>query len=273
VDITFWVIQAILLAPVLFMAASAGMESQPGRSRPTPPSASGGAGSAIAGSSDAEAAGHGSVARVAGAVAASALGQFSADQQARLMHLRARVQEARRGRGGLYDDLMATADTEQQPVRAAGGLTNPRPRPSRRQLFLAGGALLVAIGLIGAVRTSLAMDQLQRNATTSRVVPFSPAERFLPGVIVSPAKYLSAVNGAIGLGSSGVDPLYAVNLMYLKQAMDRWEALAAAGLGLVLFLKVIGKRGDEETQVASDVAPFVLVAAALLAGLSFFELP
>jgi hypothetical protein len=126
----------------------------------------------------------------------------------------------------------------------------------------------------------MAMDDLQRDSV-SQQAPVTPAARLLPGLIVSPAKYLAAVNGAGGGGggsSSRVDPLYAVGQMELKQAMDRWEALLGIGLSVLLFgnamrVAAASTSDEEDTSVAIDFAPFVLVAAVLFAMLSFFELP
>ena len=144
-----------------------------------------------------------------------------------------------------------------QPVR------KPR-KMSRRHAWLAAGALLILFGALGVVRTNIAVDDIQRNATV-RIDSLSPAARFLPGAIVSPAKYLSAVNGG-----SATPTIEAVGVMEQKQTMDRWEALILVGLGVLLFM---GAQDDEEGAVASDVAPFVLVAAFMFAALSFFELP
>ncbi|MBV9595576.1 MAG: hypothetical protein JOZ87_01845, partial [Chloroflexi bacterium] len=144
------------------------------------------------------------------------------------------------------------------------------------QMMLIGGVLLMAIGVVGAVRTSAAMDNLQRNSLSPQE-PLSPAARWLPGVIVNPAKYLSAVNGGGGGGGNArVDEFYLVSQMEQKQAMDRWEALFGVGLGLLLFanaMRASSSSEEQDTSVAVDVAPFVLVAAVLFAALSFFELP
>jgi len=157
------------------------------------------------------------------------------------------------GRGALQDDLGPVVEPPQKG-----------PRVSRRQLWLAAGVLLILIGAVGVVRTNMAIDDIQHTATV-RIDPLSPAARFLPGVLVNPAKYLSAVNGG-----SGTPSLEAVGVMTQKQSMDRWEALALVGLGILLFTQ---QAVSEEGGVASDVAPFVLVAAFLFAALSFFELP
>jgi len=251
VDITFWVIQALLLTPVLFMAASVGMEDRPRRSRRAlPPRSSG----AIPESE------HLRQPVVVAAVAS--LSQFTAEQQARLVILRSFVQAARSGHGALSDDMVAEPDV---PMRHG----RPRPSLSSEQLMLVGGVLLVGFGVVGVVRTSLAMDDLQRNSV-SQTEPLSPAARLLPGVIVNPAKYLSAVNASATPGRG--DQLYAVGQMELKQAMDRWEALLGVGVSLLLFANAM-RGAEEESTVAFDLAPFILVAAALFAGLSFFELP
>jgi hypothetical protein len=208
-------------------------------------------------------------------MALSGLSQFTVEQQARLVILRTFVQEARLGRGALQDDMAPASDGDENAgpaASAAPASRKPHRRASTRQLLLAAGAVLVLLGVVGMVRTSMAMDDLQRTASSRGVEPLTVTTRFLPGVLVNPAKYLSAVNGSSGV--SGVDPLYAVSLMEDKQAMDRWEALAGSGLALVLFMNAMRSADDdEEGAVASDFAPFVLVAAVLFAALSFFELP
>ena len=145
----------------------------------------------------------------------------------------------------------------------------PRPSLSSQQVMFIGGVLLVGFGLVGAVRTSMAMDDLQRTSV-SQTQPLAPAARLLPGLIVNPAKYLSAVN-ASATPVRG-DQLYAIGQMELKQVIDRWEALLGLGVSLLLFANAM-RGADEESTVAFDLAPFILVAAALFMGLSFFELP
>jgi hypothetical protein len=188
--------------------------------------------------------------------------------------LRSFVQEARSGGHALSDDLAAEPEVPIHPVRPKR--QSWRPRLGSQQLMLVGGVLLVGFGLVGVVRTSMAMDDLQQHSTSPQQ-PLSPAERFLPGVILDPAKYLSAVNSSGGGGgSSRVDPLYAMNQLQERQAMDRWEALVGIGVSLLLFvnaMRAAASNDDEETSIAFDVAPFLLVAAVLFAGLSFFELP
>jgi len=66
--------------------------------------------------------------------------------------------------------------------------------------------------------------------------------------------------------------------------MDRWEAIIASGLSLLLFVNATraaparratpgANEAAAASSVAFDLAPFVLVAAVLFAGLSFFEIP
>jgi hypothetical protein len=264
VDVTFWVIQAVLLTPVLFMAASAG--AQPPRERDnlasgTPPG------------SGPEAKRRGARGPGPVAVAIAGLSQFSVEQQARLVILRTFVQEAKMGRGALTDDVVPD-QTSSGSDSAGPASVSPRvKRPANRLLLLACAVVLMLVGLIGVARTSMAIDDLQRSAI-SPVVPLSPMERFLPGVLENPTKYLSAVNGggsAASIAGRG-DGLYAVNIMHQKEAMDRWEAMVGIGFSVLLFLGA-SRSSEEEASVGADVAPFALVIAVLFGALSFFELP
>jgi hypothetical protein len=275
VDITFWVIQAVLLTPVLFMAASVGLENHPTRGRRIVSSTNSRASSnnnhTVSGEPPVPQAVVATPSVVAAAVAG--LSQFTAEQQARLVLLRAFVQEARSGQGALSDDLAAAPEVPARQERR--GRASWRPRLGNQQLMLIGGVVLLGLGLVGVVRTSVAMDELQRTSVSGQE-PLTPAARLLPGVILNPAKYLSAVNATSSANSARVDPLYAVGQMQEKQAMDRWEALVGIGLSLLLFvnaMRAAAANEDEMTSVAFDFAPFLLVAAVLFAGLSFFELP
>ena len=272
-DITFWVIQAVLLTPVLFMAASVGMEDHPSRGRRIASNSR----SRTASSASAEPSTPRTVIATPSVVAAAVAGlsQFTAEQQARLVLLRSFVQEARSGRGALSDDLAAAPEVSGRPERRQARGSGWRPRLGNQQLMLIGGVLLVGVGIVGVVRTNSAMDELQRTSVSAQE-PLTPAERFLPGVILNPAKYLSAVNASSSASSAKVDQFYAVSQMQEKQAMDRWEALVGIGLSLLLLvnaMRAAAANEDEETSVAFDFAPFLLVAAVLFAGLSFFELP
>lgn len=273
-DVTFWVIQAVLLAPVLFMAASAGMEDnrdKPRQGKALPPV---GHGRDQRSDRNLRAGRSGQMAVVVGG-----LSQFSIEQQARLVVLRTFVQEAR-GRGALTDDMLGDDDG---PSVDSAIDERPAPRrlrrPSSHQLLLAGGILLMLVGLAGVVRTSLAMDRLEYSGG-SAAGGLSPMTRLVPGLISSPQKYLSALNGASGSGAAGSDPIYALGFLSQKQAMDRWEALLGIGLSVLIFANAArasaasASSGDEsdDTSVAFDVAPFVLVAAVLFAALSFFEI-
>jgi hypothetical protein len=275
VDITFWVIQAVLLTPVLFLAASVGIENHPARGRrifsDSDSNSDSNSKSSAPSNGSAEPPAPQAVVATPSVVAAAVAGlsQFTAEQQARLVLLRSFVQEARSGRGSLSDDLAAAPEV---PVRRRASW---RPRLGNRELMFIGGIVLMGVGLVGVVRTSMAMDDLQRTSVSAQE-PLTAAERLLPGVILNPAKYLSAVNASSGASSARVDQLYAVNQMQEKQAMDRWEALVGIGLSLLLFvnaMRAAAANEDEETSVAFDFAPFLLVAAVLFAGLSFFELP
>jgi hypothetical protein len=267
VDITFWVIQVVLLTPVLFMAASAGTEGDPKRLRSGEllvPRADGTQSSSRR---------QGPARRVA--VAVAGLSQFTIEQQARLVILRTFVQEARARRNALSDDLAPDESpvvTEISPPRSHWRL------PGSTQLVLVGAALCMVVGVAGVARTVFEINSIEANSR-SVTSTMSPAAMLLPGALANPGKYLSAVNGAGGgtTGASGVDELTAVTLMYQKQAMDRWEALIGLGLSVLLFMnasRIASQQSeDEESSVGTDMAPFILVAAFLFAALSFFELP
>ncbi len=278
-DITFWVIQAVLLTPVLFMAASVGMENHPTRARRSLPNPRAPASASNSTNVSAEPPTTQSVAAAPGVVAAAVAGlsQFTVEQQAHLVLLRAFVQEARSGRGALSDDLAAAPEVPARALRRQAPPPSWRPHLGNLQRMLLGGALLMGVGLVGVVRTSMTMDDLQRTSVSGQE-PLTPGERLLPGMILNPAKYLSAVNASSSASSGRVDQLYAVSQMQEKQAMDRWEALVGIGLSLLLLANAMraaaaAANEDEESSVAFDFAPFLLVAAALCAGLSFFELP
>jgi hypothetical protein len=85
-------------------------------------------------------------------------------------------------------------------------------------------------------------------------------------LLAHPDRYLAAINAS----TATVNDLYTVSLLELKEAMDRSEAALAAGAGLLLLAL---SAAPDATGLPSDVAPFLLVAAFLCAGLSFFELP
>jgi hypothetical protein len=138
------------------------------------------------------------------------------------------------------------------------------------------------VGAVGVVRTDLAIRDLQ-DAAPEAGVRLSLAGRLLPGLIVNPGKYLSAVNGASasGRGAPAQASLEAVALLQQKQAMDRWEAVLALGVAMVFATRrsqsVATPTPDGEaaraSSVANDLVPFLFVAALLFGALSFFELP
>jgi hypothetical protein len=148
----------------------------------------------------------------------------------------------------------------------------------RWQSLLRGfAAVLVTIGAVGIIRTNMAMDGLAAADTAlGSTRPLAPAQRFLPGVLANPARYVSAMNAAVeGVsGTTWADPLRTFALMDAKVAMDRCEALAGAGVSLALFASAIrAARHGEAGAIAFDLAPLVTVATVLFAALSFCELP
>jgi hypothetical protein len=149
-------------------------------------------------------------------------------------------------------------------VRAArAGQPTTHRRPLRWWACLAALALILSGG-VGMLETYAAMDVLQPINATQRAV--GPADRLLPGLLAHPDRYLAAINAS----TATVNDLYTVSLLELKEAMDRSEAALAAGAGLLLLAL---SAAPDATGLPSDVAPFLLVAAFLCAGLSFFELP
>ncbi|MBV9544296.1 MAG: hypothetical protein JOY61_07950 [Chloroflexi bacterium] len=239
VNTFFWIIQIALLMPLLVMAFTAGLEGPSRRSRVT--------------------------------AAISGLNQFTAEQQARLVRLRGFVQAARLTGGPLADDLRpalrARASVRRIPVEVH------RTRGQRAVVALA--CLLVVVGAAGVFSTNSAMDGMRSNVPWTE--PLTPAQRFLPGVFADPARYISALNGAVsGAASvSWTDPFYAIAVMDQKVAMDRWEALAGLGIALLLFasaLRSVDPQGESRA-LAFDVAPMVMVASVMFAALSLCELP
>ena len=139
------------------------------------------------------------------------------------------------------------------------------------RLLQAAGVLIMLVGLIGAHFAYDVIDQLERESTFGSPTPM--ITRILPGIIGNPAHYLAVLNGRAGT-PSGEDATRAVQVLSNKIALDRWMALAAAGLSLTLFAVGGAARlapGSESTSVASDAAPFVLLLALAWAGFSFFE--
>jgi hypothetical protein len=142
------------------------------------------------------------------------------------------------------------------------------------------GALLALAGVVGVVRTNALMDGVEHSQQTLGAgVHASLLGRLVPGVIANPGKYLSAVNSGGSSIAAGADPLEAVAMQSLKQAMDRYEALVGLGIALLIWgsarpvLRQQSSTGAVESSVASDAAPFIVVVALLCASMSFFELP
>ena len=168
----------------------------------------------------------------------------------------------------------------------SAGIWRP-PRPARQvwssqTVLLALGILLLAVGLIGIVRTNADMDEVENQAQTVHT-PF--LTRLLPGLIANPSKFLAAVNGSSGSTggvSTGGDPFAAVKMLDLRRNMDRFEALF--GFGLVSVLLYEARRqpapdpahnpdAREHTSIGRDLIPLLGLVATLWALLSFFELP
>ena len=212
------------------------------------------------------------------------LGGFTLRERARLLLLRGSVQDARTGRGGLYDDLqpdestrwVVAATTRVPPAPTRQPSTPPPPPPpapkrgwTGRQLTLAIAALLVVVGGLGVVQTSAAMQ--------ATGVEGSMVSRLVPGLLANPGKYVKAVNSSTSASAS----LDQVSYLHEKQAMDRWEAVLILGTALFLVTRrtpsptVSTAQGEpaRESSVANDFLPFLFLLALVLGALSFFELP
>lgn len=250
-----------------------------------------------------------------------ALGQFTVRERARLLILRGSIQDARTGEGQLHDDLVPDEDggsvrwvssgSVPAPVASAqrprprvprpmgsdgaslsdpsmGRPRRPTPPPNARRARWTGrhwaraiGLLVLLIGVVGVVQTSVSMQALQ-DADASGLPRVSLAGRLLPGLVANPGKYLGAVNGASsGRTGGGQASLEEISMLHDKQAMDRWEGVALIGLALLLSAtrapQSASPRPDgqaaRESSVADDLIPFAWVVALAFVALSFFELP
>jgi hypothetical protein len=211
------------------------------------------------------------------------LGGFPLRERARLLLLRGSVQDARTGRGGLYDDLEADESTRWVVAASARVPTAPTvaapipksaPPPERgrawtgRRVTLAIAAVLLMVGALGVVRTNAEMQATQAGS--------SMAARLVPGLLANPGKYVKAVNTSTSTSAS----LDQVQFLQQKQAMDRWEAALVLGAALLLATRRAPTlsptpegEAARESSVANDFLPFLFLAALLFAALSFFELP
>ena len=173
------------------------------------------------------------------------------------------------------------SDQDLAPARPAAAARRPWAR-SPSSLVIALGAVLLVIGLVGIVRTYVAMGDVQQTAVTDfggQVSGDSPFQRLVPGAISNPGKYFAAVNGGSSGRGSQADAFVSTSRVSLKQAMDRWEALAFAGLAMVLLTrKFTGEARpsqtgpDGETSVGMDFAAILLLLAPLFALLSLMEI-
>lgn len=220
---------------------------------------------------------------------------FSGIEQSRLLLMRRWVEEARAVRGRLYDDL---APDENEPTTAVvdgfgflrpddaageSGVGHSRPRRSARwsprSVLLGLGVLLLSVGCVGIWRTNDQMNALeQAPRTTLAPVRSSFLSHLVPGVISNPAKYLSAVNSSSGGSAGGQDPLEAMAMLALKQAMDRYLGIVGIGLALVMGSEAgwaarSPRAEASPSSIGSDLVPFIALAALFCVALSFFELP
>jgi hypothetical protein len=173
------------------------------------------------------------------------------------------------------------SDQDLAPTQAATAPRQPWTR-SPSSLVIALGVVLLVIGLVGIVRTYVAMGDVQQAALTDfggQVSGDSPFQRLVPGVISNPGKFFAAVNGGSSSRGSQADAFVSASRVSLKQAMDRWEALAFAGLATILLTrKFTGEAGptqtgpDGQTSVGMDFAAILLLLAPLFALLSFMEI-
>jgi hypothetical protein len=215
---------------------------------------------------------------------------FTIHEQARLLLLRGRVREARRGSGRLRDDLAPDSPEhfeQSVPRQAPAARTvihvthasdGRRPEAPLLRRWSAGGWLLVAglllfaVGIGGMWHTNLTLDALElAQAPFSTAPRMSFAARVLPGPIANPARYFAAVNG----GSASAT-FQAAAFLEQKQAMDRWEGAVLLGLALLIasFSHPGGttRGGETSSSIAGDLVGFIALAALVCAGLSFFEL-
>ena len=183
---------------------------------------------------------------------------FTIQEHARLLSLRHRIREAKFGGGRLSDDLVPAPDGSPS--------SEPDGAPVREfpiaRLLLVAGLVLLLVGGVGMWQANTAMSASGSSWFT----------RFVPGPIANPARYLGAVNSS-SAQSVGVDALAQLNA---KQAMDRWEALASAGLAL-LMAGIIARPEPSEAEprgtLVNDLLGVFVLLTLLFGGLSFFELP
>ncbi|MBV9323520.1 MAG: hypothetical protein JO352_07040 [Chloroflexi bacterium] len=200
---------------------------------------------------------------------------FTTREQSRLLTLRRLIEQARALKNDLYDDLQADASTE-------GGSSSIWSTPWRSwRLFAVGiGIALVAVGGVGAWQVNAAMTRLERQSPEP-ISTGSMASHLLPGVIANPGRYLDAVNSGSSNLAGQRAPIEVSEWLDQKEAVDRFEAVV--GLGIACLLAAIAGwprpaappgylEDDAAGSVGSDLLPFVLVASAFLAAISFFEL-
>jgi hypothetical protein len=155
---------------------------------------------------------------------------------------------------------------------------------SPRQLLLIVGVLLLTLGCVGIWRTHLSMSALEESRSSSLGVSKpSLVAHLTPGMISNPGKYLAAVNSSGSSVPPGADPLELLAMLELRQAMDRFEALFGLGLALIIGSGTGWSPrsprpggGDpalqQQSTIASDLVPFIVLVALFCFAVSFFEL-
>jgi hypothetical protein len=142
------------------------------------------------------------------------------------------------------------------------------------------GAALVIAGGVGAWQVNAAMTRLE-SESTEPISTGTVVSHLVPGVVANPGRYLAAVNSAASSISGDRDPIEVTAWLDQKEAVDRFEAVI--GLGIACLLAAVagwprspsrpGYLADDPAgSIGSDLLPFVLVASAFLAAISFFEL-
>jgi hypothetical protein len=186
---------------------------------------------------------------------------FTIQEQARLLRLKARIRESRVGSGRLYDDLVPTLVTIAEAERVPPD--DPDDSSSShvpRGVFLSIGLALVLLGAGGVWMTGVAMD---------RQAPATLVERFVPGPLAHPGEYFATVNSA----AAQMVAVESVALLDDKRAMDRWEAALCAGVALVLGVSALRSQRRGSSPLGWDLVGVFTLLALVCGGLSFFELP
>jgi hypothetical protein len=154
-----------------------------------------------------------------------------------------------------------------------------RPEHRGRTLALV-GLVLMLVGSIGATKTNADMVALERAGGERLAEVGSGLNRLLPSIFTSLSKANAAFNSPTRTSNPN-DPRTAPAYVDLKRWLERWVAVAGVGFACLLFgldemRGVIPPPGPEgsvprHVPITTDVARFVLMAAAAWGALSFFE--